>query len=30
VFQIGIEGSDLLTTDPDGVRICWPDYVIRP
>jgi hypothetical protein len=30
VFQIGLEESDLLTTNPDGVRVCWPDYVIRP
>jgi hypothetical protein len=30
VFQIGIEESDLLATSPDGVRVCWPDYVIRP
>src|SRR5262245_21916410 len=30
VFQIGLEEPDLLTTNPDGVRVCWPDYVIRP
>jgi hypothetical protein len=30
VFQIGLEESDLLTASPDGVRTCWPDYVIRP